>query len=136
MQAKLMRVTPYAVVCPDHGLQCLEQGDYEYQMSKADAGWRCPMCLGPADWSDSWYEDIYPQYLELRPELRYGWLQSVGLVPFDWALNVTDGYRKLCDECYEAQFNETDPATHRLCYNKHGYCDDCGAEYHMTQPAG
>ena len=42
-------------------------------------------------------------------------------------LIVTDGDRTLCKTCYEAEFDELDPATHLYGMVKHGECDSCMA---------
>jgi len=44
--------TPYAVICPVHGLQFLKHEEYSNQLSKADDQWRCPKCGGIASWDD------------------------------------------------------------------------------------
>jgi hypothetical protein len=45
--------TNYAVVCNDEcGLQFLSEEDYNRQMDRPDAFWRCPKCGGQAEWDD------------------------------------------------------------------------------------
>ncbi|MGD9950440.1 MAG: hypothetical protein AB7U29_18465 [Desulfobulbus sp.] len=57
------------------------------------------------------------QWTALRPETTL----SNSLV-------VTDGDRVLCENCYQEQQNEQDPATYFYAHVKHGVCDCCGLE--------
>ncbi len=47
--------TPYAVVCGEHGKQCLSQEQYNAQMRRPDAFWLCPICGEVSDWDDIHY---------------------------------------------------------------------------------
>jgi hypothetical protein len=57
--------TPYAVFCdgPDYtiapgcGLVYMTEQQYEAQMSRPDALWRCPRCNGDARFDDENYEE-------------------------------------------------------------------------------
>jgi hypothetical protein len=49
------RPTPFAVRCPEHGLVYLSQAEYNHQMNRPDALWRCP-CGATATWDDDNYE--------------------------------------------------------------------------------
>ena len=48
--------TPYAVLCDDHGQRFLTEAQYDQQMSRPDALWRCPRCGENAYWDDDNYE--------------------------------------------------------------------------------
>jgi hypothetical protein len=48
--------TPYAVLCDDHGQQFLTEHQYNLQINRPDARWRCPRCGEDAYWDDDEYE--------------------------------------------------------------------------------
>lgn len=58
--------TQYAVDCagpdytiaPGHGIVYLTEKEYEVQMLRPDARWRCPLCYGDAVWDDDNFELI------------------------------------------------------------------------------
>lgn len=59
--------TPYAIYCPEGplegypgcGLVYLTKAEYDFQMSRPDATWRCPVCgMYPARWDDDNYEQM------------------------------------------------------------------------------
>lgn len=56
--------TPYAVLCDDHGQRFLTEAQYDQQMSRPDALWRCPWCGESAHWDD----DNYEQATDLEEE--------------------------------------------------------------------
>lgn len=45
--------TRWAVICQDHGTQCLEEDNYLAQLSRPDSTWRCPICRQEAEWDDA-----------------------------------------------------------------------------------
>lgn len=52
--------TPYAVICPNHGLQFLSESDYLDQLNKPDDKWTCPVCGNTAQWDDECYTTSPP----------------------------------------------------------------------------
>ena len=48
--------TPYLIVCPTHGAVYLTQHEYNRQMSRPGAVWKCPECNDDCVWDDDNYE--------------------------------------------------------------------------------
>lgn len=48
--------TPWAVICPEHGLTFLNHEQYMDQMYQSDSFWKCPICGNYSEWSDENYE--------------------------------------------------------------------------------
>jgi hypothetical protein len=48
--------TPWAVVCPEHGLQYLTKTEYFEQMHNVHAMWQCPICGKGSQWNDENYD--------------------------------------------------------------------------------
>lgn len=54
-----------AVCCPKHGLVVMDKSEYERQMNRSSAVWKCPqfetdpvgVCGRPAEFSDSFWEE-------------------------------------------------------------------------------
>ena len=51
--------TPWAVRCTDHGSVYLTEEEYDVQMDHPDSLWRCPLCMGLAEWDTDNYESFY-----------------------------------------------------------------------------
>jgi predicted RNA-binding Zn-ribbon protein involved in translation (DUF1610 family) len=50
---------PYAVQCPNCGLQYLTLVQYTIQLRNADALWKCPKCGSDAFFDDENFEEYY-----------------------------------------------------------------------------
>jgi hypothetical protein len=50
-------VSPWAVICREHGLVYLTHEEYVLQMMAADSLWVCPICQRFAHWSDETWEE-------------------------------------------------------------------------------
>lgn len=48
---------PYAIICAEHGQVFLLNEEYDFQMSRPDSYWRCPLCGEDASWDDYNYGD-------------------------------------------------------------------------------
>lgn len=48
--------SPWAVLCPRHGLVHLTREEYDAQMSNPDGAWRCPIGHELASWDDATYD--------------------------------------------------------------------------------
>lgn len=46
----------YQVICPQCGTQPLTEDDYTVQMYQPDERWKCPKCLGVAEFDDAAWE--------------------------------------------------------------------------------
>jgi hypothetical protein len=49
-------------------------------------------------------------------------------------LIVTDGDRILCEDCYDEQLDEQDPATHAYANILYGVCSCCGLTHNTPTP--
>ncbi len=48
--------TPWAVICPKHGMVFYTSHEYNRQMMAADCVWSCPKCGLVAKWNDANYD--------------------------------------------------------------------------------
>lgn len=55
----------WGVICFEHGKQGLSGMQYDVQMRRPDATWKCPVCGNEANWDDERYELAgHPHYGE------------------------------------------------------------------------
>ena len=59
-------MTPYGVVCRDHGKVPISKEEYDRQMSDADSRWACPDCGGTASFDEERLEAYYDAQEEER----------------------------------------------------------------------
>jgi hypothetical protein len=64
---------PYAVICPLHKQVFLTSEQYEEQMYRINALWRCPMCNQIAAWDDKNFEDFFsdPEFEQIEKDGEY-----------------------------------------------------------------
>ena len=56
---KSIEPTPWAVICRLCGRQYLTKRYYDYQMSRPDDRWACPVCGEYAEWDEETHEESY-----------------------------------------------------------------------------
>ena len=56
LTAPTCTVTPWAVICRNHGQQFLTEEQYERQLDRPDSLWTCPVCGDSATWDDDNFE--------------------------------------------------------------------------------
>lgn len=49
-------LSPFRVICPEHGPVHLDGTEYLHQLDRPNRPWRCPRCGSEAAWDDPWYE--------------------------------------------------------------------------------
>ena len=52
-----MTLSPFAVICKEHGRQLLTEKQYLDQLCRPYNRWYCPVCTDVAVWDDDWYEE-------------------------------------------------------------------------------
>ena len=48
--------TPWAIICPNDGQVFLTREQYDLQMNRANARWKCPHCLSICEFDDENYD--------------------------------------------------------------------------------
>lgn len=56
-------ITPWRVMCENHGPVCLTAEQYEAGLARPDDLWECPVsgCNGLSGWDDDWHDRAYQE---------------------------------------------------------------------------